>query len=65
MLFLPLWIISYWFSTFFTQLSNKEAGEEGITWYIPRKASRVMVMITNVISILMLAFWAVIYFVFM
>ena len=57
MIFIPLMIMSYWFSTFFYQLSNpKEKGGERHC-IINKKVSRVLSTISSIVTFGLLAIW--------
>lgn len=60
LIFVPIWIGSFWFLNFFNDLSRRTVGEK--TKYIIKKRLRRVLSITaHVISILLLGFWVYIY----
>ena len=60
LLFMPIWIISYWFSTFF-YLAVRKKTNKGVTYAISRKLAKNLNKITNGISFLLLAYWIFVY----
>lgn len=61
LIFLPVWIVTYWFSTFFVQLSEKKLSNGKTQWIIGRKAVKILNWITCLCSIILLCFWAYVY----
>ncbi len=60
LIFLPIWIVTYWFSTFFSQLIEKK-GIDGSTWLIKKAPRKVLSIISNLLSFALLAFWGYVY----
>ncbi|MBR1739098.1 MAG: hypothetical protein IJ737_02305 [Ruminococcus sp.] len=61
LLFLPVWIVSYWFSTFFSQLCDKK--EDGKTVHvIPPLLFRILNTLSWMIGIALVGFWIYIYY---
>lgn len=60
LIFLPIWIITYWFSTFFVQLIEKKKDGKTV-WLIPKASRKILSGISSVISILLLGFWVYVY----
>lgn len=60
LIFLPVWIISFWFSTFFSQLTEKRSGKKAVS-IIPVNVRRVLNGISNFLSFALLAYWIYVY----
>ncbi|MDO4944925.1 MAG: hypothetical protein Q4E74_06970 [Ruminococcus sp.] len=60
LIFLPVWIITYWFSTFFSQLIEKRSGDKRI-WLLPKKVRKLLNAFSNVLSFVLLGFWVYVY----
>lgn len=59
LIFVPVFIVSYWFSTFFSQLS---AGRIRGKRIIPKWLRGFILFLSNLVSIALLGFWGYIYF---
>ena len=59
MIFVPVFIVSYWFSTFFSQLTF---GRQGGRRIIPKWLGTVLNGLATLISAAFLAFWGYIYY---
>lgn len=58
LLFVPIFILSYWFSTFFSQLTcGKQSGKR----IMPRWLRSFIMFISNLVSLALLGFWGYIY----
>jgi hypothetical protein len=57
-LFVPIFIFTYWMSTFFMQLTAGKVGEKRI---MAKKLRFVLNLFGNIISILLIGFWGYIY----
>lgn len=60
LIFLPVWIVTYWFSTFFLQLIEKKSGGKTV-WLISKKARKLLNAFSNVLSFILLGFWIYVY----
>lgn len=60
LLFMPLWIISYWFSTFF-YLTVRKKTQQGVSYAIERKKVKILNKISNALSFLLLVYWIFVY----
>ncbi len=59
LLFIPIFIFSYWMATFFSQLiSGKQNGKR----IFPRLLGRLMNFLGSLISLALIAFWGYIYY---
>lgn len=59
LIFVPVFIVSYWFSTFFSQLS---AGKVKGRRILPKWLRSIIIFVSNLVSIALLGFWGYIYF---
>ena len=59
LIFVPVFIVSYWFSTFFSQLTF---GKQGGKRVIPKWLGSVLGGLSTLISLAFLAFWGYIYY---
>ena len=59
LIFVPVFIVSYWFSTFFSQLTF---GKQGGKRIIPKWLGTVLNGLSTLISVAFLAFWGYIYY---
>ncbi len=60
LLFLPIWISSYWFSTFFSQLIYVKKGEKTVC-LLDKTAASILSGISSFISVVLLVLWGYIY----
>ena len=60
LLFLPLWIISYWFSTFFHMAARKKT-PEGCVYALKKKTVKILNGISNFLSFVLLVYWFFVY----
>lgn len=60
LLFLPIWISSYWFSTFFMQLIEVKKGKKTIH-LLDKSSTKILNGISTAISTLLLVYWIYIY----
>ncbi len=58
--FLPIWIVSYWFNTFFSQLVCRVKKTAQAMGY-QKKARHVLSDISTVLSVVLLCFWIYVY----
>ena len=58
LLFLPVWIIAFWFSTFFTQLVTVRTKDGSNKVLIGKKVRNILNDITSLISVVLLVVWA-------
>lgn len=63
LIFLPVLITTYWFSTFFSQLICKKGSDGKYHRLIGRIPYRIMNTIVNIITILLIGYWAYAYFI--
>ena len=61
LIFILVWIGSYWFSTFFSQLICVKSKDGKKNWLIKKGARRLMGDILAVLSAALICFWAFIY----
>ena len=59
--FLPIWIVSYWFNTFFSQLVCRVKKDGSRQWAIKKRARHVLSDISTVLSVVLLCFWIYVY----
>ena len=60
LLFVPIWIGSFWFLTFFNDLSRRKVGKK--TKFVLKKSlTRGLSVTANVLSVLLLCFWVYTY----
>ena len=57
MIFIPLMIMSYWFSTFFHQLSNVKGKNGEECCIINKKSSRVLSSLSTFVTFALLVIW--------
>ena len=62
LIFLPVWITTYWFSTFFMQLICKKGTDGKNQWLIGKKARKIMNAVVTALSFILMAFWIYVYF---
>lgn len=60
LIFLPIWIASYWFSTFFIQLAQVRIKGE-LQWLIGKVAGVLLNSLNNILSTGLMIFWIYIY----
>ena len=60
LLFMPLWIISYWFSTFFHMAARKKT-PEGCVYALKKKTVKILNGISNFLSFVLLVYWFFVY----
>ena len=58
LIFIPVFIVSYWFSTFFSQLT---AGKVKGKRIIPKWFRNIVIFVSNLVSLGLLGFWGYIY----
>ena len=59
--FLPIWIVSYWFNTFFSQLVCRVKKDGSRQWAIKKRARHILSDISTVLSVVLLCFWIYVY----
>lgn len=59
--FIILWILSYWFSTFSTQLLSIKKSDGKMTYLISEKTFRSLGRITSLLNMILLLSWIIIY----
>ncbi|WP_295210245.1 hypothetical protein [Ruminococcus sp.] len=59
--FLPIWIVSYWFNTFFSQLICRRKKDGTKQWAVGKGARKVLGDISTVLSVVLLCFWIYVY----
>ena len=60
LLFVPIWIGSYWFLGFFNALAREKNGKK-IKFVVKKALTKGLSMTANIISILLICFWVYIY----
>ena len=61
--FLPIWIVSYWFNTFFSQLICRVNKDGTKVWAMSKRARHLLGDISTVLSVVLLCFWIYVYIV--
>lgn len=61
LIFLPVWIVTYWFSTFFVQLLARNRPDGKTKWLMKKTPRKILNGISNVLSVLLLGFWVYVY----
>lgn len=61
LIFLPVWIVTYWFSTFFVQLLAKKLPDGKTKWLMSKTTRKILNGISNVLSVVLLGFWVYVY----
>ena len=56
LLFMPIWIGSYWFLSFFNALARHRKGKK-IKWVIDKPVTRGLSTAANILSVLLVCFW--------
>ncbi|MBQ1431505.1 MAG: hypothetical protein IIZ09_00245 [Ruminococcus sp.] len=56
LLFMPIWIGSYWFLSFFNALARLKKGKK-IKWVIAKPVTRGLSTVANILSVLLVCFW--------
>ena len=59
--FLPIWIVSYWFNTFFSQLVCRVKKDYPGNGLSKKRARHVLSDISTVLSVVLLCFWIYVY----
>lgn len=60
-IFLPVWIGSYWFVTFFTQLGQTKNKKGDYVWLINKYVGGFLSFVNNVLSTSLMGFWIYLY----
>lgn len=60
LLFVPIWIGSFWFLTFFNDLCRKKSGKK-TKYVIKQSLTKGLSITANIISVLLLCFWVYVY----
>lgn len=58
LLFIPVWIIAFWFSTFFSQLVTMKTKDGKTTVLCGKKVKNILNDITSFLSLILLICWA-------
>lgn len=61
LIFVILWILSYWFSTFSSQLVSIKKSGEKTTYLISERTAKILNAITNLFNLILLLSWVLIY----
>lgn len=61
LMFLPIFIITYWFGTFSSQLVKIKHDDGTFEWTTGEKGRRVFNAVSGIISFLLIAYWAFVY----
>ena len=60
LLFVPIWIGSYWFLSFFNALSREKNGKK-VKYVVKKSLTKGLSMTANILSVLLLCFWVYAY----
>lgn len=60
LLFVPIWIGSFWFLSFFNDLCRKKVGKK-TKWVLKKSVTRGLSITANLLSVLLLCFWIYVY----
>ena len=60
--FLPIWIVSYWCSTFFTMLCEVRLKDGKRKVIVDKTAYRILNVLSNLMAAVLLGYWVYVYF---
>lgn len=60
LIFIPLMIVSYWFSTFFYQLTNLKTDDGGRYCIINKWLRKILSFLSTFITVALITFWVII-----
>lgn len=60
-IFIPLMIVSYWFSTFFYQLTNLKTADGGRYCIVNKWVRKILSFLSTFITVALLTFWVIIF----